>query len=354
MKGWAARLAGQRNLAAGLAMGVAGVLLAWLGNPRNTGICVSCFAENVAGSLRLHSDPRMTYLRPEFMGFLLGATVMAIGRGKFRPRGGSSPVIRFLVGILLIVGSTIFLGCPIKVVLRMAAGDMTALPGVAGLVGGVWLGVLFLRRGFFLGKGVKTRPLAGWILPSFMVLLTAGAFWGPVSFKGGLVGAAAEHAPLLASLGLGGVVGALSQRSSFCVTGGLRNFFLTRDVSMVAGVGIFFLSALALNLALGLFQPGLYNQPGSHLDHLWSMAGMGLVGFGAALIGGCPFRQLVLAGEGDVDAAAAVMGMLVGGGLVHSWAVRSTLAGATPAGKAATALGFLFLFAIAIAYRERE
>lgn len=81
---------------------------------------------------------------------------------------------------------------------------------------------------------------------------------------------------------------------------------------------------------------------------------MGLVGFGAALIGGCPFRQLVLAGEGDVDAAAAVMGMLVGGGLVHSWAVRSTLAGATPAGKAATALGFLFLFAVAIAYRERE
>ena len=249
MKGWTARLAGQKNLVAGLAMGVAGVLLAYLGNPRNTGICVSCFAENVAGSLRLHGDPRMTYLRPEFMGFLLGATAMALGRGKFRPRGGSSPFIRFLVGILLIVGSTIFLGCPIKVVLRTAAGDVTALPAVAGLVGGVWLGVLFLRRGFFLGKGVKTRPMAGWILPSFMVLLTAGA----------------EHAPLLASLGLGGVVGALSQRSSFCVTVGLRNFFLTRDVSMVAGVGIFLLSALAMNLALGLFQPGLYNQPGSHL-----------------------------------------------------------------------------------------
>ena len=245
MKGWVARLAGQKNLAAGLAMGVAGVLLAWLGNPRNTGICVSCFAENVAGSLRLHGDQRMTYLRPEFMGFLLGATVMALGRGKFRPRGGSSPFIRFLVGILLIVGSTIFLGCPIKVVLRMAAGDVTALPGVAGLVGGVWLGVLFLRRGFFLGKGVKTRPLAGWILPSFMVLLTAGAFWGPVSFRGGLVGAAAEHAPLLASLGLGGVVGALSQRSSFCVTGGVRNFYLTRDPSMLSGVAALFLSALA-------------------------------------------------------------------------------------------------------------
>jgi len=354
MRGWAARLAGQKNLVAGLSMGLAGVLLAYLGNPRNTGICVSCFAESVAGSLRLHGDPRMTYLRPEFMGFLLGATFMALGRGKFRPRGGSSPLIRFLVGIFLIVGSTVFLGCPIKVVLRLAGGDVTALSGIVGLVAGVWLGVLFLRRGFFLGKGMKTRPLAGWILPSCMILLTAGVLWGPVSFRGGLVGAAAEHAPVLASLGLGGVVGALSQRSSFCVTGGLRNFFLTKDVSMIAGVGIFFLSAFVMNSALGLFHPGVYDQPGSHLDHGWSMAGMALVGFGAALIGGCPFRQLVLAGEGDTDAGAAVMGMLVGGGLVHSWAVRSTLAGATPAGKAATALGFLLLFAIAVAYRERE
>jgi YedE family putative selenium metabolism protein len=354
MKEWAARLAGQKNLMAGLVMGVAGVLLAYLGNPRNTGICVSCFVENAAGSLRLHADPRMTYLRPELMGFLLGATLMALGRGKFRPRGGSSPVIRFLVGIFLIVGSTVFLGCPIKVVLRLAGGDGTALSGVVGLVAGVWVGVLFLRKGFFLGKGVRTSPLAGWILPGFMILLTFGVLWGPVSLRGGLVGAAAEHAPVMVSLVLGGVVGALSQRSSFCVTGGLRNFFLTKDFSMIAGVGVFFVSALALNAALGLFQPGLYSQPGSHLDHGWSLAGMALVGFGAALIGGCPFRQLVLAGEGDVDAAAAVLGMLVGGGLVHSWAVRSTLAGATPAGKVATALGFLLLFAVAVTYRERE
>jgi YedE family putative selenium metabolism protein len=351
---WFSRVAGQKSLVAGLAMGLAGVLLAYLGNPRNTGICVSCFVENVAGSLRLHGDPRMTYLRPELMGFLLGATFMALGRGKFRSRGGSSPFIRFLVGIFLIVGSTVFLGCPIKVLLRLAGGDLTALSGVVGLVAGVWLGVLFLRRGFFLGRGVRTSPLAGWMLPVFMVFLTLGAMWGPASFKGGLVGAAAEHAPLFASLGLGVLVGALAQRSSFCVTGGLRNFFLTKDISMISGVGLFFLSALVLNLALGLFHPGLYNQPGSHLDHGWSLAGMGLVGFGAALIGGCPFRQLVLAGEGDVDAAAAVMGMLVGGGLVHSWAVRSTLAGATPGGKVATALGFVILLAVGVAYRERE
>ena len=348
------RIAGLNNLLAGLAMGIAGAALAFFGNPRNTGICVSCFVENVAGSLRLHGDPRMSYLRPELMGFLLGSTVMALGRGSFRPRGGSSPLIRFFVGIFLIIGSTVFLGCPIKVVLRLAGGDVTALSGLAGLVGGVWVGVLFLQRGFFLGRSRRAPSLAGWLLPVIMILLTAGALWGPVSLRGGMVGAAAEHAPLLLSLAAGGIVGALAQRSSFCVTGGLRNFFLTKDLSMISGVGILFVSALAFNVAVGLFQPGIYNQPGTHLDHGWSFAGMALVGFGAALIGGCPFRQLVLAGEGDTDAGAAVLGMLVGGGLVHSWALRSTLAGVTPGGKAATAIGFLLVLAVGMAFRERE
>ncbi len=351
---WLSRLAAQKTLLAGAAMGLAGALLAWLGNPVNTGICVSCFAENTAGSLRLHSDPRMTYLRPEFMGFLLGATAMALGRGRFRPRGGSSPLVRFFAGIFLITGSAVFLGCPIKVMLRLAGGDLTALSGLAGLFAGVWLGVLFLRRGFFLGREAAARPMTAWILPALMLFLAAASLWGPASLKGGLVGAAAEHAPPLISLGSAALVGALAQRSSFCVTGGVRNFFLTRDATMLGGVVMLFFSALAVNLVLGLFHPGVYDQPGAHLDHGWSLAGMALVGFSAALIGGCPFRQLVLAGEGDTDASVAVLGMLVGGGLVHSWALRSTLAGATPAGKFITALGFVFLMAIALTHRERE
>lgn len=348
---WAAD---QKTLAAGLAMGITAVVLVRYGNPRNTGICVSCFAENVAGSLRLHGDPRMTYLRPEFMGFLLGATLTALGRGKFKPRGGSAPFLRFIVGIFLILGSTVFLGCPIKVMLRLAGGDMTALAGLAGLFGGVWAGVLFLKRGFFLGRANPVKPLAAWIMPAFMAVLTVGVLVGPLSLRGGVVGAAAEHAPVLLSLAAGALLGGLSQRSSFCVTGGVRNFYLTGDVSMLSGVAALFLSALVLNGVFGFFELGMSSQPGVHLDHLWSAAGMGLVGFGAALIGGCPFRQLVMAGEGDTDAAAAVMGMLVGGGLAHTWAVRSTLAGATPAGKMATALGFVFVLAVALSHRERS
>jgi YedE family putative selenium metabolism protein len=341
------------DLVAGAAVGLAGAALVLLGNPRNSGICASCFAENVAGALRLHGDPRMSYLRPELMGFVLGATLAALAGRRFQARGGSAPLVRFFVGAFLIVGSAVFLGCPIKVLLRLSGGDWTALPGLAGLAAGAWVGVLFLKKGFFLGRSARTRALAGWVLPAAMALLAAAALLAPASFTGGVVGAAAEHAPPLASLGIGLVVGGLAQRSKFCVSGALRNFFLTGGVAMLASLGLLLAAAFAVNLAAGLFQPGMSAQPGSHLDHGWSAAGTFLVGLGAVLIGGCPFRQLVLAGEGDTDAGSAVLGMLVGGGLVQSWGLRSTVAGATASGKLAVLIGLVLTLSIALAYRER-
>jgi YedE family putative selenium metabolism protein len=186
-----------------------------------------------------------------------------------------------------------------------------------------------------------------------MALLAAASVLAPPAFTGGLVGAAREHAPPLASLAVGLVVGALAQRSKFCVSGALRNFFLTRNARMLGGLLLLFGAAFAVNLASGMFHPGLADQPASHLDFGWAAAGMFLVGLGAVLIGGCPFRQLVMAGEGDADAGAAVLGMLVAGGLVQSWGLRSTIAGATPAGKLATLIGLALVLGTALAYRER-
>ena len=342
------------DLIAGAAVGLAGAGLVLLGNPRNSGICASCFAENVAGALRLHGDPRMSYLRPELPGFLLGATLAALAGSGFRSRSGSAPLVRFFLGVFLIVGSAVFLGCPIKVMLRLAGGDLTAFAGLGGLVAGAWVGVRFLKKGFFLGKSTRTGALAGSVLPGAMALLAAAPVLAPAAFAGGLVGAAREHAPPLASLAIGLVVGALAQRSKFCVSGSLRNFFLTRKARQLGGLLLLLVAALGVNIATGLFQPGLYDQPGSHLDWGWAATGMFLVGLGAVLIGGCPFRQLVMAGEGDADAGAAVLGMLVAGGLVQSWGLRSTIAGATPAGKLATLIGLVLVLGTALAYRDRS
>ena len=57
----------------GAVIGVGAVVLSYFGNPTNTGLCVACFMENMAGALGFHDNVRMQYLRPELIGFVLGA-----------------------------------------------------------------------------------------------------------------------------------------------------------------------------------------------------------------------------------------------------------------------------------------
>jgi hypothetical protein len=79
-----------------------------------------------------------------------------------------------------------------------------------------------------------------------------------------------------------------------------------------------------------------------------------LVGFGSVLIDGCPFRQLVKAGQGDVDAAVATLGMFMGGALAYSWLLRSTSAGPTFQGKVVVLVGLIFSVLVATAFRKRR
>ena len=82
--------------------------------------------------------------------------------------------------------------------------------------------------------------------------------------------------------------------------------------------------AFAVNLILGQFKPGFANQPIAHDNHLWNFLGMALSGLAFALAGGCPGRQLILSGEGDGDAAVFVVGMIVGAGIAHNFALASS------------------------------
>ena len=78
-----------------------------------------------------------------------------------------------------------------------------------------------------------------------------------------------------------------------------------------------------------------------------------LVGWLSVLIGGCPFRQLVKAGEGDVDAGLAVVGMLLGGGIVQSWGMAATAAGVSLPGKTAVLAGLAFSLGVSLLFRDR-
>ena len=72
-----------------------------------------------------------------------------------------------------------------------------------------------------------------------------------------------------------------------------------------------------------------------------------LAGFGCCLLGGCPLRQMVMAGEGNTDSAVTYLGLLVGAAFCHNFGLAASGKGPTPNGKVAVIIGLIVLFIIA-------
>ncbi|NLC41031.1 MAG: YedE-related selenium metabolism membrane protein, partial [Clostridiaceae bacterium] len=85
----------------GLALGAAGVGLMLLGNPGNMGFCIACFIRDTAGALKLHTAGVVQYARPEIIGLILGAFLISVATKEFKPRGGSAPLTRFMLGFFV-------------------------------------------------------------------------------------------------------------------------------------------------------------------------------------------------------------------------------------------------------------
>jgi hypothetical protein len=308
----------------GLTIGVIAPLLQQQGNPPNMGICVACFERDTAGALGLHRFEKAQYIRPEIIGFVLGAMVSAFLFREFKPRGGSAPIARFLLGVFAATGALVFLGCPWRALLRLAGGDGNALLGLAGLAVGVGIGSLFLRRGYTLGRSSPAPFLSGLILPMVMLLFlgllaTRASFGKDQAIFFSAKGPGAMHAALLVSLAAGLGIGLLAQRSRFCTMGAIRDAVLIRDFHLLSGVVALIVAAFATNLLLGQFRSLPADKIIGHSNHLWNFLGMALAGLAFALAGGCPGRQLFLSGEGDGDAAVFVCGMIVGAAFAHNF-----------------------------------
>ncbi len=342
------------TVASGALLGLSGALLAVWGNPVNTGICISCFLENAAGALGLHGNPRMQYIRPELLGFFLGSAAAAVLAREFRARARGPGLHLLGLGFLMAVGSAVFIGCPVKAMLRLAGGDLTAVAGAVGLVAGVRLGIALLGRGE-LGLGGPERP-APVLVPAGVVVavaVLAGLAFVPGALIESRTGGGAQHAPAAVSLVAGLVLGAACQRTRFCITGAVRDAFLLRAAAPAAAVVAVVAAAVLVNAFTGSFSVGYYDQPGAHLQWAWSALGMGLVGLVAVIAGGCPFRQIIRAGEGDLDAATVCVGMVLGAALVQSWGLGGTTAGVPPAGRVAVLLGLAGVLGLALTRKER-
>ena len=336
-------------LIAGLSIGIIAALLVVLGNPVNMGFCIACFLRDIAGAVGLHRAEAVQYIRPKIIGLVLGSLIMALGKKEFAAKGGSSPVTRFVLGFFVMIGCLMFLGCPFRMILRLAGGDGNALFGLLGFAVGILCGVFFLNRGYSLKRTYKLGCGEGFMLPGIMIALLVLLAVAPsfIYFTAEGVGPGAMHAAVIISLAAGIIVGAIAKRTRLCMVGGIRDLVLFKETKLLLGFAAVFAAAFIVNLIIGKFNPGFTGQPVAHTDGLWNALGMLLCGFGCVLLGGCPLRQLVLAGEGNADSAVTVLGLIVGAAFAHNFGLASSGAGPTANGKIAVIIGIVVVVVIA-------
>lgn len=339
---------------AGVVTGACAVLLSALGNPANMGFCIACFLRDIAGACSLHGAAAVQYVRPEIVGLVLGAMVMALLKKEWRPTGGSSPVTRFALGMIVMVGALVFLGCPLRMVIRLGGGDLNALVGLVGFAAGILLGVVALNRGFTLKRAYKQTGLEGALLPAGLAVLMIMFLVLPQLFKVSAEGPGSQHAPWIIALAAGLAVGALCQRSRLCMAGGIRDAVMFRDFTLLTGFAAILVTVVIGNLCLGSFNLSFSGQPIAHTDWLWNLLGMALVGWGSILLGGCPLRQLILAGEGNSDSGVTILGYVAGAAMCHNLGLASSAEGTTVNGMYAVGVGAVILLVISLMNSGRQ
>ncbi|HEY94721.1 MAG TPA: YedE-related selenium metabolism membrane protein [Dehalococcoidia bacterium] len=344
---------------AGLIFGVLAALMVNWGNPANMGICVACFIRDISGALGLHRAGVVQYVRPEIIGFILGAFITAFAFREWRSSGGSSPLVRFFLGAFVMIGALVFLGCPTRMIIRIAGGDLNGILGLAGIIVGVLIGIVFLKRGFNLGRATSMKPAVGWIMPIAMIGLLVLALVKPGFIFASESGPGAASAAIAVSLVVGLAVGFMAQRTRMCFVGAWRDIFLVKDFYLVSGIIAFFIAVLVTNYlagnfgADGIYHWGFDSQPIAHNDHLWNFLGMTLVGLGATLLGGCPLRQLILTGEGNTDSGITILGLFAGAAFAHNFLLASSPAGTGAWGPVAVIIGLVFCVAVGFLMREK-
>lgn len=331
---------------AGTLAGIGAALLTYCGNPVDGGISIACFSRDIAGALGFHQIAEFSYLRPEIIVIAFGAALAAFIKGGFQPSGGSSALLRFFIGMICSFGIFAFIGCPMRAGLRLAGGDPAALAGIAGLCAGAGIGAVFLAQGFTLGRSVPASRTNGltfhFILLILFILLIVKPVFITMSNQ--------RHAPLIASLAVGAVLGIAGQRTKLCFIGGLRNMFLIGDITLLMGFVFLVISAFITNVLLGQAHIGIHIIGSA--DVVWSFLALAVVGLASTFLGGCPFRQLILAAQGNTDSAITIVGLMAGAALSYNYYFAFMADSLDWNGKAAVIAGIIVLLFIGFFNRK--
>ena len=335
-------------LLTGIVIGVCALALTAAGNPANMGFCIACFLRDIAGAIKLHSAAVVQYVRPEIIGIIVGAMAAALIKKEWKAVGGSSPVTRFLLAVVVMIGALVFLGCPLRMVIRIGGGDFNAIVGLVGFIAGIFVGTIALKNGFTLKRTYAQTCVEGSFLPIMFIVLMVLVALMPALFVFSTEGPGSMTAPVVLALAAGVIVGVLAQRSRFCMAGGIRDSIMFNQWNLTLGLVAVIVTVLVGNLILGKFKPGFAEQAVAHTDGWMNFLGMGIVGWGSVLLGGCPLRQLILTGEGNSDSAITVTGFVFGAAIAHNFGTASSGTGAGANGPAAVVACYIVLLLVTI------
>ena len=258
------------------------------------------------------------------------------------------------------MGALVFLGCPWRVILRLAGGDGNAILGLAGLATGIWFGTLFFKKGYSLGRSnsqsvvsghsSRHRRLPAPSLPHFPRQPDQPQS-GPLFYS--VKGPGSQHAPFIASLGLAFIIGIFAQRSRFCTMGAFRDLFLFRYTHLFLGLAAMFAAAFIANALTGGLKFGFEGQPVAHNDFLWNYLGMVTAGLAFALAGGCPGRQLFMAGKATATPAFLPSACWSARLWPHNLGTASSGTGIGVYGMQATIIGFAVCLIIGFVHSKK-
>ena len=215
----------------------------------------------------MHQAEAVQYARPEIIGLILGSFLISVATKEYRSTAGSSPMIRFILGMIIMIGALVFLGCPLRMVIRMSAGDLNAWVALIGFILGIATGVFALKKGFSLGRSYVSNKESGVVISVIAVGILILAVFTTL-LKSSETGPGSMHAPVILALIGGLVFGAFAQKSRMCFAGSIRDIILMKNFDLFCVIAGLFVVMLVFNLATGRFVLG-FDTPGiiAHSDH---------------------------------------------------------------------------------------
>jgi hypothetical protein len=123
--------------------------------PPAYGICMACHPRDMVNWLLNHLAGTHWEMAPvsatvpllTTIGIVIGASIAARRNREYRWLSLGKRARSFLLGLLVMNAALIVIGCPTRLLLLSAYGEVMALVGVAGLVIGILCGTWLLKKG---------------------------------------------------------------------------------------------------------------------------------------------------------------------------------------------------------------